>query len=399
MVARRALAAPLVAVLWAALGGVAGPARGDGAACEVVAADDLSSEERAAADVAFATTVRFATAPEGFTPPAHAAEASGVVVTADGLVATTERFLRRVEAAPAGVGLWARVGDGPWEHARPVGRAWFARLGVVRMGVAATTRAFAPFAVAPRQPRPRVVAAVAQSGPRVDLRATPIASLTWADGGVAGGRVEVRRTSADRESGRGASVVGLRVGEAAAGRGAEGTPLFLANGRCAGLVLGVDAERPGAEAVRAVPSEVVSPWVERIAAAGAFDPLDLGVLFLPGPTEPGAAVVLPRDLDAMRATTPQKGGAVATDLVRGSPALGVLWPGDLVVEIGGRAFVGEVPECHALAAAAFEEGVPVEIVTWRGGKRASVTVTPVRARTLYRNVAAEMESRAARLDR
>ena len=42
------------------------------------------------------------------------------------------------------------------------------------MGVAATTRAFAPFAVAPRQPRPRVVAAVAQSGPRVDLRATPI---------------------------------------------------------------------------------------------------------------------------------------------------------------------------------------------------------------------------------
>jgi S1-C subfamily serine protease len=233
----------------------------------------------------------------------------------------------------------------------------------------------------------------------VELRAAPIASLVWADPGVAGGRVEVRRTSADREPAKGASVVGLRVGEGAAGRGAEGTPLFLANGRCVGLVLGVDAERPGAEATRAVPSDVVGPWVERIAAAGAFDPLDLGVTFLPAPTEFGATAVLPRDLDAMRATTAQKGGAVAADLVRGSPAMGVLWPGDLVVEIGGRAFVGEVPECHALAAATFAEGVPVEVVTWRGGKRASVTVTPVRARTLYRNLAAELERRAAGLDR
>ncbi len=110
-------------------------------------------------------------------------------------------------------------------------------------------------------------------------------------------------------------------------------------------------------------------------------------------------MVLPRDLEAMRANTPQKGGAVATELVRASPAMGVLWPGDLVVEIGGRAFVGEIAECQALATASFEEGVPVEVVTWRGGKRAAVSVTPVRARTLYRDVAKEMERRAARLDR
>ncbi|MBL9086025.1 MAG: serine protease [Planctomycetia bacterium] len=397
MVARRAFAAPLAALLALAAAGGPPAARGADARNEVVVADDLSSDERKTADVAFATTVRFATAPEGFTPPAHAAEASGVVVSADGLVATTDRFLRRVEAAPAGVALWARAGDGPWERTRPVARAWFARLGVVRMGIAATPRAFAPFATAPRRPRPRVVVAVAGSGPRVDVRATPVASLVWADPGA--GRVEVRRTSADREPGKGAAVIGLRVGEAAAGRGAEGTPLFLADGRCAGLVLGVDAERPGPEAVRAVPSDVVGPWVERIAADGGFDPLDLGVAFLPAPAEAGAAVVLPRDLEALRTTTAEKGGAVAADLVRKSPALGILWAGDLVVEIGGRTFVGEIPECHALAAAAFQEGVPVEVVTWRGGKRATVTITPVRARTLYRNVAGEMDLRATRLDR
>lgn len=399
MAVRRALAAALAASLAFAAGGPPPAARGADAPVEVVAADDLTQDERAAADVAFRTTVRFATAPEGFTPPAHAAEASGLVVGADGLVATTDRYLRRIASAPAGVVLWARVGEGPWERTRAVGRAWFARLGVVRLGVGAASRAFAPFASSPRQPRGRVVAAVAASGPRVDLRAVALSGLVWADPAAAGGRVEVKRTSADREPTKGASVVLLRAGEGAAGRGVEGTPLFLADGRCVGLVLGVDPERPGAEAVRAVPADVVAPWVERIAAAGAFDPLDLGVTFLPEPAEAGAAVALPRDLEALRATTPQKGGAVAADLVRGSPAMGVLWPGDLVLEIGGRAFVGEVPECHALAAATFEEGVPVELVTWRGGKRASVTVTPVRARTLYRDVAAEMERRAARLDR
>lgn|GEM_PF-2904359 len=398
---RAALAALVLGTALLGIGAAGGPvAHGEDApAAEVVPAGDLASDERDAADVAFATTVRFATAPEGFTPPPHAAEASGLVVSPGGAVATTDRFVRRVEAAPAGVTLWGRVGDGPWERARVVGRAWFARLGVVRLAPTATPRRFAAFATTPRQPRPRVVAAVAAGGPRVDLRAAPIASLVWADPTVAGARLEVRRTSADREPGRGAVVVGFRVAEAVVGRGVEGTPVFLANGRCAGLVLGVDADRPGAEAVRVVPAEVVAPWADRLARDDRFDPLDLGVTFLPAPAETGAAVVLPADLEALRAGTAQKGGAVAADLVRASPAMGVLWPGDLVVEIGGRAFVGEIAECHALAAAAFEEGVPVDVVTWRGGKRAAVSITPVRARTLYRDVAVEMERRAARLDR
>lgn len=400
MARRRPLAAVcLGAGLLAASAARPPAARGADAPWEVVPADDLASDERTAAELAFATTVRFATAPEGFTPPAHAAEASGLLVSPDGLVTTTDRFLRRCEAAPAGVTLWARVADGPWERARSVGRAWFARLGVVRLPPAAAPRRFATFGATPRLPRPRLVAAVAASGPRVDLRASAVASLEWADPGVVGGRVEVRRTSADRPPARGASVVGFRMAEAVVGRGVEGTPVFLASGRCAGLVLGVDADRPGAEAVRVVPSDVVSPWAERIAADGRFDPLDLGVSFLPAPAEMGAAVTLPRDLEAMRANTVEKGGAVAADLVRASPAMGRLWPGDLVVEIGGRAFVGEVAECHALAAATFEEGVPVDVVAWRGGKRETVSVTPVRARTLYRDVAAEMEIRAARLVR
>ncbi len=81
----RLAALGLGALLLGAGGGPVPGRRGEDApAAEVVAAADLASDERDAADVAYGTTVRFATAPEGFTPPPHAVEGSGLLVSPDG---------------------------------------------------------------------------------------------------------------------------------------------------------------------------------------------------------------------------------------------------------------------------------------------------------------------------
>lgn len=390
-------------LLCAAAGlGVAGaraPLHGDAPALhEVVFADDLSADEREAARAAWASTVRLAVAPAGHLPPRHAAEAAGVLATPEGHVATTERFVRRVERLPAGLALFGRVGDGPWVPTTVVGRAWFARLGVVRLAAGTAPYPATPFAPSPRQPRARLVAAALGSGPRVEVKAAPLERLVWVDPTVAGARFEVRRGGADREPGKSALVVGLRAARPLAGRGAEGAPVFLGRAGCAGLVVGVDEERPAAEALRIVPGEVVAPWVQRIARDGAFDLFDLGLTLLPVPVEVGDDAAVPSDLEALRRTTPEKGGAIAFELARRSPGAGRLWPGDVVLEINGRALVGEVAETHALAAATLVEGVPADVVVWRG-RRETVSVTPVRARTLYPDLDAVMDVRAARLRR
>lgn len=394
----RARAAVALGVLALAAGVPPGLGRRAAAdAPEVAWADDLTAEERAAGEVALRATVRLATAPDGFTPPPTAVEASGLLVGRDGLVATSERFVRRV-AARAGLTLWARVGAGPWEATRVVGGAWFARLGVVRLPTSGAPRPGVPFAPAPRRPRGRVVVAAAASGARVDVRAAPVASVTWVDPTADGGRLELRRTGADRTPGRGAGVIALRVAEAAVGRGLEGTPLFDADGGAVGLALAADPDRPAAESVRAVAGDVVAPWVDRIGTDGDFDPLDLGLTLVPAPVEPGAAVDVPRDLAALRATTAEKGGVLASALARASPCLGQVWAGEIVLEVAGHAVVGEVAESLALATAGLHDGVPADVVVWRG-KREVVSVTPVRARTLYRPLRTELEVRAARLDR
>lgn len=389
----------LCAVAFLGVASTAAPLHGDAPSPhEVVFADDLSADEREAARAAWALTVRLAVAPAGHLPPRHAAEASGVLASAEGHVATTERFVRRAERLPAGLALYGRVGDGPWVPATVVGRAWFARLGVVRLATASVPYPSTPFAPSPRQPRARLVAAALGSGPRVEVRAAPVERLVWVDPSVAGARFDVRRGGADREPGKAALVVGLRTARPLAGRGADGTPVFLGRGGCAGLVVGVDEERPAAEALRIVPGEVVSPWVERIVRDGAFDLFDLGLTLLPVPVEAGDDAAVPSDLEALRRTSPEKGGAIAVELARRSPAAGRLWPGDVVLEINGRALVGEVAETHALAAATLVEGVPADVVVWRG-RRETVSVTPVRARTLYPDLGAVLDVRAARLSR
>jgi S1-C subfamily serine protease len=373
------------------------PARG-GDAPGLALADDLSSGEAEAGRRLWAATVRLATAPEGFSPPAGAAEASGLVATADGVVATTARVARRLATLPSGIRAYARIADGAWTPVTVVGRAPYARTGVLRLPARPRPYDTVPFGATPRLAKPRLVAVVLGSGADVAVRAVSIATMEWVDPAARGGRLDVRRTGNDREGGRGAYVIAMRAPEAIAGRGAEGTPVVDAAGRCLGLVVEVDGERGNGESVRVVASDVVEPWLARIAADGGYDPAEVGLVFDPVPGRPGEPVRVPADLATMRAGGKERGGTTVAAVPRGSPAMGIVWPGELVVELDGRALVGEVPESFAMAGATVRDGVPIAVVAWRGGKRETLSVTPRRRRDLPADLVAVLEATAARFD-
>ncbi|MCC7137527.1 MAG: trypsin-like peptidase domain-containing protein [Planctomycetes bacterium] len=345
------------------------------ASADVVEAADLSAAERDAVGKAFDATVRLATAPEGFRPPDDAAEASGVVVTPDGVVATTARYVERVGKAPGRIRLFARVGSGRWEAATVVARVPFADLGVVRLKDA-TPRT--PLAAAPaaKSPDGRVLAAVLGTGDRVELRAAPIGALEWFDPTVVGGRAESKRSGPGRPAVAGSFPTALRVGEALASRALEGTPVVDREGRCVGIVTRVDADRPAQETVVVRPADLWAPWAASVAATGGFSVADLGVTLSPAPSlEPVAATALPRDLAALREGGKERGGALVERVDLAGPAANVLWPGDLVLEVDGEALFGEIAETHARAMRALHAGVPSTLTLWRG-KREKVTVTP-----------------------
>ncbi len=390
-----AVACALAAGAWSsALAEDAPPAR---VAADVSYASDLSPVEREAAAAALAATVRLATAPEDFRPPDDAAEAAGFVAAPDGLVVTSARYVERVRRAPPRVAVWARAADGPWERVVPAGRNALVDLGLLRF-VQPRTRTAMPLGVAPRSTGARLVAAILGSGAHVDLRAAPITTIEWFDPAAASLRVESRRTGATFTPSRLGYATGLRTPETLAGRAVEGTPLVDAAGRCAALVVRVDTERVDADSVYARPADLLAPWVESIARAGRFDPPDLGVGFEPVPTR-GPAPSLPLDLATLRGAGKEHGGAVVTTVAIPGPAVNVLWSGDLVLEVAGRAIAGEVAETRADAAAAMKDGVPAEVVVWRGGKRERVSITPKRASEIYKDVDGEMDARAASLAR
>jgi len=371
----RARASVVVAAI-AAIGLAArAPARaGDGPASPpdvvVVAQDDLTGVERDAGTAGLASLVWLAAAPASSAPPEGAADATAFAV-GDGLALTTAHYLERVAAMPGGAKLWARSPTSAWTPAAIVARCAWADVGVVRL-VGGPVRTALKLGAAPRAPTGRLV--VAGPGLRpftAELRAANVASIAFFDPGVEGGRAEARRGGPDRRPATGGLTLAIRLAETIAGRAIEGAPLFDAEGACAGMVVSVDPDRPGTESVLARAPDVLRTVLTRVETDGRSDPVDLGVrLELPGapiggPVGP-APLRVPSTLERLRGTTKEKGGALVVDVRRGSPAFGVLWPGELVLELGGRPLFAEVPESVHLALLALREGMPVEVTVWRG---------------------------------
>ena len=140
------------------------------------------------------------------------------------------------------------------------------------------------------------------------------------------------------------------------------------------------------------PLDLARGLLDVLAANARYDPPDLGLRFEPAPLRDVVAA-LPPDLERLRATTRERGGAVVGPVSPRSPALGALWPGDLVLEVEGRPVFGDVPESLVLALESLPLDAPVDVVTWRGGKRENVVVRAVPGRSVHPDFQAEHDAR------
>jgi hypothetical protein len=252
------------------------------------------------------------------------------------------------------------------------------------------------FGDAPRTPRGRGIALAPTLGGKAEVLAAPLLAVESCDPGAAGGRAAVRRGGAERAPGPGAFPLSLRYGAALRGRVVEGTPVLDEDGRCVALAQRVDGDRKDPEVV-ARPTGLLRPWVDAMLSAGGFDPMDLGVRFAPAPLGEGTEPSVPADLRLVREQARTSGGAVVAWVEPRGPSVGVLWPGDVVLEVEGQPLVGEVYETLGTTAVAMRPGGPAEVVVWRGGRRERLAIEPRRASTIYPNAVAEHEARGAAL--
>ena len=128
-------------------------------------------------------------------------------------------------------------------------------------------------------------------------------------------------------------------------------------------------------ALVATPSEYLRLFVAAFQAEGAFRPPDLGVRLGPSTAELEQGVI-PKELLDVRSAGKLRGGALVVDVIASGPSAEILWPGDVVVEIGGRPVSSTVPESCLPAYAGIVAGEKTSIGVWRGGKRELVTIVP-----------------------
>jgi S1-C subfamily serine protease len=271
-------------------------------------------------------------------------------VAPDGVVATHADVMAR---AGERRWLWARSSDGPWERVVPLGSVAWADVGLGRV-------------VSLRRRRPTVRW---RGATREDLGA-PLVSVGTPWGRwpvVSSARLDVRtllhdasRTLVDERRQRmlgsevdGAAVLELAGEPGLSATGALGAPVFAADGACLGLVAAVREDGT----VRVRSADVLRPVIDNVARHGAFTPPTIGAR-LAGVGPPEAAGVL-----VQHVTVP-------------GPSNGVLWEGDIVIGLGGRAVLGREPATTGLALLGLEPDVPASVVVWRGGKPKGLSLTP-----------------------
>ena len=338
-----------------------------------------------------------ALAPEGDPPREGSADAAGFVVSEDGVLATASRVVSSVGISNGRSWLWAREPGGAWTRAVPVGSTWLCDLGLVRL--VAGRRRYAPVSwgtVDRASLGKRFVAVGTALGRDNVVTAAALSSVEWLDAAVPAGRFESRSSQPSHVPPKDALAIALHFPESLAARGGLGSAVFALDGSCVGLVAWADASRPPSERAVVRPASLLRPAVERLLADAGFSPADLGVRFGPPPAPPGSAAPLPVDLERVRASK-EKGGALVGQVLETGPALGILWPGDVVLEIEKQPVFGDAYESFLLPFLALVPGVPADVVVWRGGKRATVQVVPRPMRALYRDAQAEHDARGASL--
>jgi hypothetical protein len=378
------------ALLVVALARPASPADGDGDAWGWLAAHRPGSEEAKAAPGlppaqeavgrdALGSVVTLAVAPRGVAPSDDAADATGFLLTPTGLLATT----RGVLARSAGGTLWGRTSDGRWMPAVPVAATWWGDVGLARL--VGTRRDFRPMALSrvgvDLLGRPLTVVGAAVRRRAVVSGASPH-SIDWFDPTRPGTAFETVRNTG-RIPGKGSRALALRFRDPIGAPGREGSPVLDGEGRCVGMVL----EKEGT----ATSSDLLEAVLARVVADGAFDPPELGVRLGPLPT-PEGPVALPPELAPAREK--EKSGALVLDVALGGPSQGILWEGDVVLEVAGVPVAYEVPQAYAFATEAMTSDVPADVVVFRGGKRRSLQVVPRRASAIYPDFAKEHSLRS-----
>ena len=358
----------------------------------------LSDEEKALALSAWRRSVwTLALAPEGDPPREGSADAAGFVVSEDGVLATASRVVASPGLTNGRAWLWAHEPGGAWTRAIPVGSTWLCDLGLVRL--VAGRRRYAPVSwgtVDRAALGKRFVAVGSALGRDNVVTAAALSSVEWLDVAVPAGRFESRASQPSHVPPKDSLAIALHFPESLAARGGLGSPVFALDGSCVGFVAWADASRPASERAFVRPVSLLKLALERLLADSGFAPADLGVRFGPPPAPPGAAAPLPSDLERVRAFK-EKGGALVGQVLETGPALGILWPGDVVLEIEKRPVFGDVYESFLLPLLALRSDVPADVVVWRGGKRATVQVVPRPMRVLYRDAQAEHDARGASL--
>ncbi len=360
-------------------------------------APGLSPAEEATGRDAARAVVTLALMPTGTEPPEGAAAATGFLLTNDGLFAAPWSVLERARFPDGSTWLFGRTFDGVWERARVLGGSCFGDVGLARLLTRREDLAFLSLGTLDREAAGKRFLAVGNPlHRRHAVTAATAQSVSWFDPHAADGLSEARPGS-PRTPLKGMFPVAMRFPAGLTAAGGEGSPVLDASGRVVGVVSRRESGARGEEVVVVRPTEVVRPVLAAVDSEGRYDPPDLGFRSDPLPGAPGEAFRLPADLERMRATKKEKGGMAVGDVHEKSPAVGVIWQGDLVLEIEGRPVFAEVPESLSMALLSLRPDLPADVVLWRGGKRESVQVRPVRGHEIYGDFQSEHDQRAGGL--
>jgi S1-C subfamily serine protease len=320
----------------------------------------------------------------GEAPEDPVAVGAGVVVDAQGVVATSWHVVARVRRG-GDTRLWARRWPGPWMHAVPVGETWYADVALLRLVVPRPDFEPVRWAKSDRaRLGKRVVAAGAADGQGSVVASGLVSGIVWFDPLAVGGRVDVHRTGSSKPTSKDAVPLLLLASDDLATTGGLGSGVFAADGTCLGLVGARDPMQADGEHVVVRAAEGLRPFLERLASDGTFAPADPGFRLGAAPRPPSRLVRTPPDLVRVREAK-ERSGAIVSAVSDSGPAVGTVWPGDVVLALGGQPTFDEAPESIGLALLALRIDEPAEVLLWRGGKRVSMKVVPRSSRGLARD--------------
>jgi S1-C subfamily serine protease len=334
----------------------------------------LGDKDRLVAGLILPVTVTLAATNPNGTPDEASVVGSGVLWREDGLVLACWASIARLKPDRW---LWCRILPGGWTRAVLLGGTWWADVGVVR--VVSTRRTWS--VVVPRQPAREDFGEpfLSVGGTRTHGRAVSsgrFGGMSWFDPDSESGRVDANKKKPGR-TGKRAFLTGLLFADTVLAPDSTGAAVFDLHGKFVGLAVGRDPARPEEERVLVRPLSFLASVAETIAKQATFDPPDLGLSF----EALEATAALPPDL--VRARAKARGGAIVGTVLAEGPSNGLLWEGDVVLDVDGRPVFAEVAESFAWALLPLTPGVPADVTVWRGGRAQKFPVSPGRARSLW----------------